>query len=587
MATRSKKPKCDGKTSQSCGMGCISREHTCRELIAADVATRLLSVAKQHQQPNDASGQSFDAVAANFPASVLKAAHKTGVATSDLGNGAVLTTKEAVGLDGSSIKYGFVTDADGKRYTVSDGLVKEVTSAVGSEWGEAFEAAVRSKVAIDKASDNAQTFVPSSPAPIASVSTASAPEQLSLSRALLLEGDPDKALILKSKLAKASEKADAITALVGVPPGGEGLAVWIGPDYKKISPIMFAQISSRKDFKPAYVEVAKAAVQALVKLPQPNADEINGLANRLAKKMPPIDDARMASLNRFASMSPALLATYKKDSIVTEQAMFGTTYLNEKEFYAFSKGADTHFIVKSKGFDGTSGKAMDSFKKAAFEGEILFAPGTRFKVADVIEPSLPDELASNMRPAVFAKTIQTAFVSDLARYPADLEYKAENGATIKVSDLRTALLDNSLNFSAVSSVSPDAEDLKAANKTLGIKLSNTFMDHFVSTVGNKITKPYALGALDLMAIDLTKSSAEQKALMSSLDKVEPGLADKVAKLQKEYSDKGYVAGKALAADFGISKHIDKYSTKAYPEISLDTIKEVLALGRTKVMLEEY
>jgi hypothetical protein len=152
MATRSKKPKCDGKTSQSCGMGCISREDTCREAVAENIATRLVALATQFKQANDAPGNSFSSVADNFPAKLLKAAHKTGVATSDLGNGAVLTTKEAVGLDGSKIKYGFVTDADGKRYTVSDGLIKEVTGTAGSEWDEAFQAAVRSKIAgVDEA----------------------------------------------------------------------------------------------------------------------------------------------------------------------------------------------------------------------------------------------------------------------------------------------------------------------------------------------------------------------------------------------------------------------------------------------------
>ena len=150
MATRAKKPKCDGKTSQSCGMSCISREDTCREAVAADVASRLVAIATQYKQANDYPGGSFDTVMSQFPPKLLKAAHKTGVATSDLGNGAVLTTKEAVGLDGSTIKYGFVTEADGKRYTVSDGLVKEVTGAAGSEWEEAFQAAVRSKIAIDK-----------------------------------------------------------------------------------------------------------------------------------------------------------------------------------------------------------------------------------------------------------------------------------------------------------------------------------------------------------------------------------------------------------------------------------------------------
>jgi hypothetical protein len=116
--------------------------------VAADVAARLVSIATQYKQANDSAGQSFDAVMAQFPPKLLKEAHKAGVATSDLGNGAKLTTKEAVGLDGSAIKYGFVTDADGKRYTVSDGLVKEVTGAAGSEWDEAFQAAVRSKIAV-------------------------------------------------------------------------------------------------------------------------------------------------------------------------------------------------------------------------------------------------------------------------------------------------------------------------------------------------------------------------------------------------------------------------------------------------------
>jgi hypothetical protein len=144
-------------------MSCISREDTCREAVAADVAARLVSVATQYKQANDAKGSSFDTVMAQFPPKLLKEAHKTGVANKDLGNGAVLTTKEAVGLDGSSIKYGFVTDSDGKRYTVSDGLVKEVTGAAGSEWQEAFDAAVRSKIAENVIESEAPTAVRAKP----------------------------------------------------------------------------------------------------------------------------------------------------------------------------------------------------------------------------------------------------------------------------------------------------------------------------------------------------------------------------------------------------------------------------------------
>jgi hypothetical protein len=135
-------------------MSCISREDTCRELVAADVASRLVSVATQYKQANDSWGLGFDEVMDQFPPKLLKEAHKTGVVTKDLGYGAVLTTKEAVGLDGNSIRYGFVTDGDGKRYTISDGLVKEVTGASGTEWQEAFEAAVRSKIAVDGYEDD-------------------------------------------------------------------------------------------------------------------------------------------------------------------------------------------------------------------------------------------------------------------------------------------------------------------------------------------------------------------------------------------------------------------------------------------------
>jgi predicted Ser/Thr protein kinase len=115
--------------------------------VAADVATRLVGLATKFKQANDSAGQSYDTVMSQFPPKLLKEAHKKGVTVSDLGNGAKLTTKVAVGLDGSTIKYGFVTDSDNRRYTVSDGLVKEVVDVKGSEWEEAFQAAVRSKIA--------------------------------------------------------------------------------------------------------------------------------------------------------------------------------------------------------------------------------------------------------------------------------------------------------------------------------------------------------------------------------------------------------------------------------------------------------
>ena len=45
MATRSKEPKCNGKTSQSCGMGCISREDTCRSNVNTKESSFLIKLA--------------------------------------------------------------------------------------------------------------------------------------------------------------------------------------------------------------------------------------------------------------------------------------------------------------------------------------------------------------------------------------------------------------------------------------------------------------------------------------------------------------------------------------------------------------
>ena len=51
MATRSKKPKCDESTSQSCGMSCISGKDTCSGGVSADIATKLIAVAVAKRKP--------------------------------------------------------------------------------------------------------------------------------------------------------------------------------------------------------------------------------------------------------------------------------------------------------------------------------------------------------------------------------------------------------------------------------------------------------------------------------------------------------------------------------------------------------
>ena len=521
MAARSKKPKCDGSTSQSCGMSCISREDTCREMVAADVATRLLSVAKQHQQPNDATGKDFDSVAANFPPKLLKVAHKTGVATSDLGNGATLTTKEAVGLDGSSIKYGFVTDADGKRYTVSDGLVKEVTSAAGSEWDEAFEAAVRSKVAMAGASNTGQGL-----------------ENVSVASEAVLSnlGETSKPLTkYASKASKAvTAKAALIASVTGEPPGGLGLAVWLTDDYKKISKYTYKSDESLKleaDYSETFSELAKAAALAVAKLPSATAATMNSKNNG---SYPPATEGRMQALNRFAYLSKDLLAKYKEGSTVTENGMFGTSYLTEQEFSSFAYGDSTHFIVKSKGFGATAGKAMDQFKSDAFEGEVLFTPGTQFKVTKVIEPVRLQALGADPR----AKTNKDVLVAEIVR--SDPNAKVGNTTFGK---LQEAIQKNDSSF------------LKTFDSKYSA--SSGFSPATADTVLSAL-RPVAKRDLDLgevLTVDLSKPGVGEEIIKSIKDMAPDKAEDIDLMFKSGLTSKQLeadIAAKGLADLFGVN-----------------------------------
>lgn len=70
--------------------------------------------------------------------------------------------------------------------------------------------------------------------------------------------------------------------------------------------------------------------------------------------------------------------------------MFGTTHLDADEMDYFSRGANVQYIVKPK-LDGTGGgRSVDSYKNQAYEGEVLYVPGTRFRVSKVeASDSLP------------------------------------------------------------------------------------------------------------------------------------------------------------------------------------------------------
>jgi hypothetical protein len=73
---------------------------------------------------------------------------------------------------------------------------------------------------------------------------------------------------------------------------------------------------------------------------------------------------------RGTNLSPEVAAKYKPGAIVTEDAFFSTSADPNGAF-----GGNTKFFVTS-----ANGKYVESLSLYPSEGEVLFAPGTKFKV---------------------------------------------------------------------------------------------------------------------------------------------------------------------------------------------------------------
>lgn len=95
------------------------------------------------------------------------------------------------------------------------------------------------------------------------------------------------------------------------------------------------------------------------------------------------------TFNRFMTLPvkgvEAFAEKYKEGEIIAEEVFLATTHLDEKAegMKSFARNANVQYKIKPK-LDGTgNGRYVDHFKTKMKEGELLFPPGTRFKVNKV------------------------------------------------------------------------------------------------------------------------------------------------------------------------------------------------------------
>lgn len=211
---------------------------------------------------------------------------------------------------------------------------------------------------------------------------------------------------------------------------GNGMAAWLSLDYLSLSPLTYMpgqnpQLrraikteDSEKYLSQDETEQAKGllrgAVLALHHLPPPSyesmlAEHTSKLALKsdkaLAKPAPEPDF--LQKLNRWITVPDPdqLVKSYTPGSTVTELGMFGTSYLPAKYMGSYANRANVSFKVKAK--EGTGGRAVDFAKTSAFEGEILFPPGSKFKVKSVTKEESFTEVAANKGIFIMGKQVMT------------------------------------------------------------------------------------------------------------------------------------------------------------------------------------
>lgn len=149
------------------------------------------------------------------------------------------------------------------------------------------------------------------------------------------------------------------------------------------------------------------ASQALHKLPSATDARINQVVKESAFKSANSEEtdsySKERGLSRWMQMEdPSGFAKRYQDSVgkeITEENFFATTYRNHPatstyKNYGFFANVEYKITPNLKG--NGQGKIIDQYKESIYEGEILYPPGSKFKIKAVNPPEKesPDMLAS-------------------------------------------------------------------------------------------------------------------------------------------------------------------------------------------------
>ncbi len=153
--------------------------------------------------------------------------------------------------------------------------------------------------------------------------------------------------------------------------------------YSFMNQAIYAKDSMPPEFQAKIEATNQLAINGYRKIPAITPEVVSQLAQQKGEEFDP-----SAPLQRHLKFDdPAAFIQKYKDSIgkdVVEDIHFATTHKQELDWVQNDSNVSFRVVPK---WDGTGqGRYIDNFKNGMSEGEIMFIPGTKFRVKNVIEP---------------------------------------------------------------------------------------------------------------------------------------------------------------------------------------------------------
>ena len=194
------------------------------------------------------------------------------------------------------------------------------------------------------------------------------------------------------KIYQDTEKHKRVSEIEGMS-SDEALALshWLGVSYGPMSKRIWNSKNEKNNPNAKeYLDASILAAQALRKLPSATDAQISKGAEIRGEKYTPGQ-----AMNRWMRMDgdqlDGFISKYEKNigKTIVEDNFFGVSHLNAQDMQQVSTDANITYSVKSK-TDGTGqGSYVEWVKTAQSEGEILYPPMSRFKVANVTKTPGP------------------------------------------------------------------------------------------------------------------------------------------------------------------------------------------------------